>query len=207
MINIRCFMSLSVLFNGFVTSLSLIMAIGAQNAFVLKQGLKKEYVLSICLICAFSDSLLILAGVFGFGKFISGHQQIMTYAQWGGATFLVVYGVHHFYQAFSTKKSMCLDHHTVVSWFKIILFCLAFTWLNPHVYLDTVVLVGAISTQFEDHLLSFAIGAITASWLFFFSLGFGAQYLSAYFHNPRAWQALDILIALIMWYIAYHLII
>lgn len=206
MINIRCFMSLFVLFNGFVTSLSLIMAIGAQNAFVLKQGLKKEYVLSICLICAFSDSLLILAGVFGFGKFISGHPQIMTYAQWGGAAFLVVYGAHHFYQAFSTKKSMCLDDHTAVSWFKIILFCLAFTWLNPHVYLDTVVLVGAISTQFEDHLLSFAIGAITASWLFFFSLGFGAQYLSAYFHNPRAWQVLDILIALIMWYIAYNLI-
>ena len=197
---------LTVVVKGFFASLGLIVAIGAQNAFVLKQGLKQEYIFWICLICAFSDSLLILAGVFGFGQIISMHSGWVQIAQYFGAAFLFIYGAQHFYDALVKQKKINLAGNNPANFTKIILICLAFTWLNPHVYLDTVILIGAISTQFSGYKLYFAIGAILASWLFFFSLGYAAKFLRPFFQNPKSWKVLDLCIGVIMWMIAFSLL-
>ena len=192
---------------GFLVSMGLIVAIGAQNAFVLKQGLKQEHIFWICFICALSDAILILAGVFGFAKVIASHQSWISYAQYFGAIFLFLYGAQHFYQALTKRQSLDVSEKEETDLFKIILICLAFTWLNPHVYLDTVVLIGAISTQFNGDKLFFALGAISASWIFFFSLGYGARFLQPLFKDYRAWKVLDVLIGILMWGIAYSLIV
>ncbi|TCM67828.1 L-lysine exporter family protein LysE/ArgO [Acinetobacter calcoaceticus] len=193
-------------FQGFLVGLGLILAIGAQNAFVLKQGLKKQSVFLVCLVCALSDSILIAIGVLGFAKLISHYPQALVFAQYFGATFLLWYGAQHFYQAYSMPKLNTLDHVRQTKTWKIILICLAMTWLNPHVYLDTVMLIGAVSTQYESTKLYFALGAVTASWLFFFSLGYGARLLSPVFQSQKAWQVLDVIIGMVMWGIAISLL-
>ena len=189
---------------GFAIGLSLILAIGAQNAFALKQGLKKQHVFWVCLVCALSDSLLILLGVLGFSQLIQSHADLIVWAKYFGAAFLLLYGAQHFYQAIRHSESLALDEKEASSILKIILICLAFTWLNPHVYLDTVVLIGSISTQFVH--LPFALGAITASWIFFFALGYGAHFLLPMFNNSKAWQVLDVVIGMVMWGIAFSLL-
>lgn len=197
---------LTVVLKGFFSSLGLIVAIGAQNAFVLKQGLKQEYIFWICLICALSDSLLILAGVFGFGQIISTQSGWVQIAQYFGAAFLFIYGAQHFYDAFKKRKTIDLAGKNPENFIKVILICLAFTWLNPHVYLDTVILIGAISTQFSESRVYFALGAIFASWLFFFSLGYAAKFLRPFFQDPKSWKCLDMSIGIIMWFIAINLV-
>ena len=192
---------------GFFVSLSLIVAIGAQNAFVLKQGLKKQHIFWICLVCAISDSILIAAGVFGFSKLVVSHREWLNWAKYLGAIFLVIYGAQHFYQAFQSKNSIEDSSTNETQLLKILSICLMLTWLNPHVYLDTVVLIGAISTNFSETKLYFAYGAILASWLFFFGLGYGARLLQPIFKNYRAWKVLDTLIGVVMWGIAIGLII
>ena len=192
---------------GFAIGMSLIMAIGAQNAFVLKQGLKKQHVFLVCVVCAASDSILILLGVLGFSKVIQTHPEFVDWAKYFGATFLLVYGAQHFLQAFRASTGLKPSEKNESKLMKMLLICLALTWLNPHVYLDTVVLIGSISTKFETTALYFAIGAVTASWLFFFSLGFGARFLLPVFQNQRAWQILDFIIALVMWGIAISLLL
>lgn len=185
---------------------SLILAIGAQNAFVLKQGLKREFVFTVCLICALSDALLISAGVFGFGKFISQYPQILTVAKYAGALFLFAYGARNFASALKSNDGLLAKGEAVTSFGKVVALCVAFTWLNPHVYLDTVVFLGAISTQFNDKI-AFALGAMSASFLFFFGLGFGARLLEPIFRKPKSWQILDVIIGIVMWAIALKLLI
>lgn len=192
---------------GLAVGLSLIIAIGAQNAFVLKQGLKKQYVFWICMVCAASDSILILLGVLGFAKIIQTHPEFVDWAKYFGATFLLVYGAQHFIQAFKASSGLTPSENNESKLFKMIMICLALTWLNPHVYLDTVVLIGSISTKFESSAVYFAVGAVTASWLFFFSLGFGARFLLPFFQNQRSWQILDFMIGLVMWGIALSLLL
>lgn len=140
---------------GLGVGFSLILAIGAQNAFVLKQGLKREYVLSVCLICALSDSILIYLGITGFSKIVVEFPLITIFAQYFGAVFLFIYGLKSFYSAF--RKNTRLDPSRIekANIYRVLGTCLAFTWLNPHVYLDTVVLVGSISTNFTDELHTF----------------------------------------------------
>ena len=191
---------------GFAIGLSLIVAIGAQNAFVLKQGLKKQAVFWVCFVCALSDSILVVLGITGFATVIQLYPELVGFAKWAGAVFLVWYGLQHAIQAFQSNQSLHAGSQNEIQLSKIIIVCLALTWLNPHVYLDTVVLIGSISTQFEQTKLYFALGVITASWFFFFSLGYGARVLIPVFANPKAWKVLDVVIALIMWSIAISLI-
>ena len=191
---------------GLGVGFSLILAIGAQNAFVLKQGLKREYVFSVCFICALSDSILIYLGITGFSKIVGEFPLINIFAQYFGALFLFIYGLKSFYSAF--RKNTRLDPSRIekANIYRVLGTCLAFTWLNPHVYLDTVVLVGSISTNFTDELHTFAIGAILSSWIFFFSLGYGAKFLLPLFQNSISWKILDFLIGVIMWVIAINLL-
>ena len=191
---------------GFAIGLSLIVAIGAQNAFVLKQGLKKQAVFWVCFVCALSDSILVVLGITGFATVIQLYPELVGFAKWAGAVFLVWYGLQHAIQAFKSNQSLHASSQNEIQLSKIIIVCLALTWLNPHVYLDTVVLIGSISTQFEQTKLYFALGVITASWFFFFSLGYGARVLIPVFANPKAWKVLDGVIALIMWSLAISLI-
>ncbi|TDG15473.1 amino acid transporter [Seongchinamella unica] len=197
---------MNALVAGFSLSLSLILAIGAQNAFVLKQGLKKHHVFMVCGICALSDAILIVAGVAGFGALIASFPAIESIASLGGAAFLIAYGSRSLISAFTAEHALDPAGDATASAWKTALACLAFTWLNPHVYLDTLVLIGSISTQYSDKLM-FTAGAVAASLTFFFSLGYGARLLTPIFQQPRAWKMLDGLIALIMYAIAASLLL
>ena len=190
---------------GFALSLTLILAIGAQNAFVLRQGLRREYVFWVCLTCALSDALLIAAGVVGFGALAEAVPWFETAMRFGGAGFLIWYGFRNAQLAWRGGVALEVEGQSTISLRRAILTLLALTWLNPHVYLDTVVLLGSISAQYPDRL-SFGIGAVTASFVFFFALGYGARLLSPLFAIPRSWQVLDAIIALTMWAIAAKLL-
>lgn len=199
-------MTFSAYLYGMSVSFSLILAIGAQNAFVLKQGLKKEYVFTVCAVCALSDAILISAGVFGLGTLINQSPIIVTLAKYFGAAFLFWYGLKNFLSSFNPSSGLIANGQDVTSRGKTIALALAFTWLNPHVYLDTLVLIGTISAKFNDKL-SFGLGAISVSFIFFFSLGYGARILQPIFAKPKAWQILNFIIGIMMWIIALMLII
>ena len=188
---------------GFSLGFSLILAIGAQNAFVLRQGLRREHVFPIVLTCALSDALLIAAGVAGFGAQARAVPWLETVMRYGGAAFLIVYGGRAFLAAWRGGEVLEAGQ-AAGSLRKALLTCLALTWLNPHVYLDTVVLLGAVSAQYDDRL-GFALGAMTASFVFFFSLGYGARLLAPLFARPVAWRLLDLLVGAVMWGIAAKL--
>ena len=198
---------ISAAFTGFITGFSLILAIGAQNAFVLRQGLARAHVLWLCLFCAASDALLIAAGVLGFGAMVAlfpSLPQIMAYA---GAAFLAVYGLQRLIAAWRGDYALQLTGKTKALW-PTLATAAAFTWLNPHVYLDTLGLVGAVSTDFHGAALKWAFGsgAVAASFVFFFSLGYGARLLGPVMQSARAWRVLDTGIGLVMWALAIKLI-
>lgn len=199
--------SLNIFIKGLSVGSSLIVAIGAQNAFVLKQGLKQQYVFWLCLLCALSDSILIACGVLGFAEVMTASPILVTVAKYIGAAFLLGYGAKAFYAAFKSAQSIELGADHKRSLTQVLMTGIAFTWLNPHAYIDTIVLIGSISTQFHQDKLSFALGAIFASWVFFYSLGYGAQLLKPLFTNPKAWKVLDVLIGCTMWGIAISLLI
>ncbi|NCQ24282.1 MAG: amino acid transporter [Rhodobacteraceae bacterium CG17_big_fil_post_rev_8_21_14_2_50_63_15] len=190
---------------GFGLGLSLIVAIGAQNAFVLRQGLRREHVLAVVLVCALSDGVLVAAGVAGFGALtqaLPGLERVMRY---GGAAFLLIYGGRSFRAAW--RGGAVLEAGIGAgSLRRAVLSCLALTWLNPHVYLDTVVLLGSVSAQYEDRF-GFALGAVTASFVFFFSLGYGARVLAPLFRRPVSWRVLDVGVGAVMWSIAAGLVL
>ncbi len=191
---------------GFSLGFSLILAIGAQNAFVLKQGLRDEHVLLVCFICALSDALLILIGVSGFHVLVASFPALANIARLGGATFLFIYGLISFYNAFRLQEGLQPGEIKSNSAWQSALTCLAFTWLPRHVYLDTVVLLGSVSTQFSGQISWFAVGAMSSSFVFFFALGYGARLLRPVFAEARAWRILDFLIGCIMWAIALRLV-
>ena len=189
---------------GFVLGLSLIVAIGSQNAFVLKQGLRREHIFFICLFCAVSDALLISAGVAGFGAVTARYPQVINIAKSAGIIFLLGYGLQSLYASVRLSHALSTEGQVVSSLKKSLLLCFGFTWLNPHVYLDSVVLVGMVSTGASSKLV-FASGAVSASFFFFFALGYGAQFLRPLFAKPKAWNILDALVGLLMLYLAWHL--
>ena len=201
-------MELSVFFTGMTMGLSLIVAIGAQNAFVLRQGLRGEHVLAVCLACAASDAVLITLGVTSFGTISVWLPWLTPVMRYGGAVFLIWYGVKSLHAAVRSHAALMVDPSRAGSDLRRTLAaCLAITWLNPHVYLDTVVLLGTISSQFDGARVSFAGGAIMGSFLFFFALGYGARWLRPFFARPEAWRALEGGVALIMWTIAGKLLL
>lgn len=190
--------------SGFFLGFSLILAIGSQNAFVLRAGLRREHVLSLVLTCALSDAILVMVGVAGFGAVIEAFPNIIVAFRYFGAAFLCAYGVRSFYSAYRGNDGLVASGQSM-SWAAAITTCLVFTWLNPHVYLDTVILLGSASHQYADPWV-FGFGAVTASFTFFFALGFGARLLSGFFANPTSWRVLDVVIGLTMWTIAFELV-
>lgn len=190
---------------GFLLSLSLILAIGAQNAFVLRQGLRREHVFWVCLTCAIADALLIAAGVAGFGALAEAVPWFETAMRYGGAAFLLAYGTRAALSAWRGGEVLEAADENGQTLKRTILTLLAITFLNPHVYLDTLVLVGSVSAQYEDRL-AFATGAIVASVIFFFLLGYGARLLQPVFAKPVSWRILDALIAVTMWTIGIALL-
>jgi L-lysine exporter family protein LysE/ArgO len=176
---------------GLLLGFSLIVAIGAQNAFVLRQGLRREHVFAVCTVCALSDAILIAAGVTGFGALVTALPWLTPVMRYGGALFLSLYGLRSLIAALRNSAGLnpAADERKTLR--ATLLTCLAFTWLNPHVYLDTVVLLGSISSGYAGQRLAFATGAVTSSFLFFFALGYGARLLRPLFASPRAWRVLD----------------
>jgi L-lysine exporter family protein LysE/ArgO len=191
-------MSAPVFLAGFSLGISLILAIGAQNAFVLKQGLKQQHVFIVCLICALSDAILISAGIAGFGVIVQKFPLIEQIARYAGAAFLFFYAAVSFKTFFMTEHAMKAEGKEVGSAVTAVFTCLAFTWLNPHVYLDTVILLGSISTQYDGQQLAFGVGAVSGSFVFFFSLGYGAKLLIPVFKKPKAWKVLEFIIGFVM---------
>ncbi len=192
--------------NGFALGGSLIIAIGAQNAFILRQGLLRSNVFILCLIASMADALLILAGVAGFGTLINSSPTLLTIVTAGGAVFLLAYAALAAKRAWQ-PKIMEAAQQAAPTLARAITTLLAFTFLNPHVYLDTVVLLGGLSGSYEGQARAmFGAGAMVASFVWFFSLGYGARWLTPLFAKPSAWRVLDGLIALVMLLLALSLI-
>ncbi|OYX45289.1 MAG: amino acid transporter [Rhodobacterales bacterium 32-67-9] len=189
---------------GFQLSLGLIMAIGAQNAFVLRQGLRREHVLAVCLFCAGSDAVLIAAGVAGIGTLATVAPWFAPALRWGGVAFLLWYGARSFLAAW--RGGAALAAADGAQPLPQVLGLLAMiTWANPHVWLDTVVLIGSISVQYPGRSVEFGAGATLASFAFFLTLGFGARVLAPVFARPAAWRVLDAGVGVVMWTIAASL--
>jgi L-lysine exporter family protein LysE/ArgO len=192
---------------GFATAFALILAIGAQNAFVLRQGLMRQHVFWLCLFCAVSDALLIAAGVLGFGALVTLYPGFPRITALAGAAFLLAYGALRFRAALRGEDALTLTGKSATLW-PTLATAAAFTWLNPHVYLDTLGLIGAVSTQFAGaRKIAFGLGAATSSFVFFFGLGYGARLLAPLMQSARAWRVLDLGIALTMWTLAAGLIL
>jgi L-lysine exporter family protein LysE/ArgO len=192
---------------GFGTGGGLIVAIGAQNAFVLCQGVRRNHHLIIAVLCIVCDAVFISAGVIGFGRAISASAVLSQSVAWGGAGFLFVYGVGSLRSALRGGR-LDTSNPSVGSLRAVIIATLAVTLLNPHFYLDTVVLLGSVSSQFQgESLLYFWTGAVSASTLWFLSLSLGGQMLAPLFRKPIAWRVLDSLVCATMWTIAGSLIL
>lgn len=200
-------MHFSVYLTGLMIGLSLIVAIGAQNAFVLRQGLRNEHLFVVCLACALSDAVLITVGVTSFRQITVWLPWLEPVMRYGGAAFLFWYGAKSLYSAVRSSGALTVNGAKTSSLSKTLLTCLALTWLNPHVYLDTVVMLGTISTQYSGYEAWFASGAVTGSFLFFFALGYGATRLRPIFERPSAWRVLETVIAAVMWAIAFKLLV
>ena len=195
---------MQALIAGLVTGLSLIVAIGAQNAFVLRQGLARKHVLVIVTLCSLSDALLIILGVLGLGKAIEQLPQLLEVIRWFGVGYLIWFGIGSLRKAFRSE-SLEANNQQQSGLKKTVLTTLGLTFLNPHVYLDTVIFVGGLSHQFGTQTGYFTIGAIAASFLWFFALGFGASKLSPLMSKAVFWKILDSAIALVMFTLAITL--
>jgi len=198
---------LDVILKGYIVTFSLIVAIGAQNAYILKLGLLRQYVLLAVSLCIIFDFILIAAGVLGLGFFIKGNQVLINSIAIIGIVFLCFYAILSFKAAFKNESLKIDDQIKTNPLKKVITMLLVFTFLNPHTYLDTVLLIGGIGANISDDLkVYFLLGAVTASATWFTLLGFGARFLIPLFKKPITWKILDISIGIIMLLIAYSLI-
>lgn len=190
---------------GVLTSMSLIMAIGAQNAFVIRQSLTRQHVLPLVLICAIADATFIALGIAGLGAVIQGLPWLLEILRWFGVAYLTWFGINSLRSAF---KGQALDAGTADSKTlkQVVISVLGFTFLNPHFYLDTVILLGSIGNSFGESRWVFAAGATLGSIIWFFSIGYGARAASKYMSKPIFWKVLDIVIACIMFAIAILLV-
>lgn len=192
-------MLLSAAASGFVAAAGLIIAIGAQNAFVLRQGLQQGHVGLVVLVCMLGDIVLILAGVAGIGALVHQWPWLLQLLRFGGAAFLAIYGAMAAQRAIRGGGELTAAGAAKQHWRPVLLTVLAFTFLNPHVYLDTMVLLGSLSTRYPAEIRwAFALGACCASAAWFTLLGYGARLLLPVFKNPRAWRVLDSVMALFM---------
>ena len=190
---------------GFALGGSLIIAIGAQNAFVIRQGVLNQYVFWICLFCAVSDALLIWGGIYGLSAVLTVVPQLLVILRYGGVIFLLWYGIKAALRALHAQ-AMQDSAEKAQSIAAAIALCAAFTWLNPHVYLDTIVLVGSIANARPvGEQVPFAIGASLASLVWFFAIGYGAKVLRRPLSQPKVWRVIDLAIAAIMFWLAIKL--
>lgn len=189
---------------GFLTGLSLIIAIGAQNAFVIRQGLMRQHVLLIVAICAISDAALIFLGTGGLGTLIQSRPSLLEFIRWFGVSYLTWFGIRSLRSVFK-DQALETGAGTTIDRSKVIATCLALTFLNPHVYLDTVILLGSVANQFDEDKWVFALGASLASIAWFSTIGFGARAASRFMSKPIFWKILDSTIAAIMFSIALTL--
>ena len=193
--------------SGFLVGLSLILAIGAQNAFVLRQGLRREHVGAVVLACGLSDAVLMTAGVLGFGALSEAMPWLGNAMRLGGAAFLIVYGALRFRAALRGGAALMPTDATAAPLGRVLATCLLLTWANPHVYLDTLVLVGTLSAQYAPYSGYFGLGAVTASVTFFAALGYGARLLAPVFARPASWVVLEVVVGCTMWAIAAGLLL
>jgi L-lysine exporter family protein LysE/ArgO len=199
--------SISAALSGFSLGASFIIAIGAQNAFVLRQGLLRSHVFVICLLCALSDALLIAAGVGGLGTLVSRSPMLISVVTLGGAIFLAAYSVIAFRRSLH-PGAMRAGVSEGLGLKAAVATCLAFTFLNPHVYLDTVVLLGSLSAAYDGpDRVAYGTGAAIASFVWFFGLGYGARLLQPVFAKPAAWRVLDVIIGIVMGVLAISLVL
>lgn len=196
------------LVQGFGLSMGLIIAIGSQNAFVLRQGLKRERVFLVATVCFLCDAALIGAGAAGFGTLVASSPLALQVSLWGGSLFLFCYGLRAFRSALNPDTldaaggSAASGNAT-----RVILSTLALSLLNPHVYLDTVLLLGSLAARFSGVSRTlFALGAMTASLVWFYGIGYGARVLAPLFRKPAAWRLLDACVGITMWGIALSLV-
>ena len=189
---------------GFFAGLGLIVAIGAQNAFVIRQGLTRQHVFVVVAICAIADAALIALGIAGLGAIIQGLPWLLEGVRWFGVAYLTWFGIKSVRSAFKNEV-MDISGAQTTSLKKVVAAVLGFTLLNPHVYLDTVILLGSISNQFAEDRWVFGLGAMTASIVWFSSIGFGAKAASRFMSKPIFWRVLDSLIAVVMFSIAFYL--
>ena len=195
---------LSAFLSGFILSLSLILAIGAQNSFVLRQGLMNRHVFIVALFCSLSDALLIGIGVVGISLFLNNYIDLVSDWLFGiSAIWLAGYGILRLRDAVIGKSVLIAENSSVNGLVSTLSFLSVLTFANPHVYLDTVVLIGSVSQQFPDNTkFAYVLGASMASFVFFFSLAYGAKFLSPIMQKPIAWRILDSFIALVMFSLA-----
>ncbi len=196
----------SAAFTGATLGLTLIVAIGAQNAFVLRQGLRREHVGAIVAFCALADALLMLAGVAGLAQVLGKRPLLAFWLTVGGASFLLLYGLRALWRAARPGTLQAAQGQASITLAQALAQTAAFTLLNPHVYLDTVLLVGSVGAQMGDARWWFAGGAALSSVLWFTALGYGARWLAPVFARPRAWQVLDGLIGIVMLVLAAMLV-
>ncbi|WP_191487379.1 LysE/ArgO family amino acid transporter [Pseudomonas sp. FEN] len=191
--------------NGMLVAAGLIMAIGTQNAFVLAQSLRREHHLPVAALCVLCDAFLVTAGVFGLASVLAHNPTLLAFARWGGVAFLLWYGSLALRRAFSRQSLQQGPGQTVRSLRAVLLSALAVTLLNPHVYLDTVLLIGSLGAQ-QSEPGAYVVGAASASLLWFFSLALGAAWLAPWLARPATWRLLDLLVAIMMFSVAAQLI-
>jgi len=197
-----------IFINGLALSAGLIIAIGAQNAFLLNRALRNQHQYAIASFCSIADACLICLGIFGMGSLVQAQPNLLFWITWGGVGFLLLYGALSFRSAAKDHTMTRESGNSEYSLIKAITITASVSLLNPHAYLDTVVLLGGISTQYlGQEKLWFGAGAVSASFIWFFGLAWGAQWLMPLFKNPTAWRLLDGLIGLIMWGIAASLVV
>ncbi len=200
-------MDIAPFVQGFGMGMSLIMAIGAQNAFLLSQSIRQNHHIIVCIICILWDTILISLGVLGFGGFVIAHPQIQSAVTWGGILFLVLFGFRALHSAFKQHPFDVKIENVKRPLKSVILTTLAVSILNPHVYLDTVVLLGSISTNYVGITrYYFGIGAACGSIVWFSGLSICGRFLAPYFTKPLAWRVLDVIVCLIMWSLAAMLV-
>jgi len=194
----------TALLAGLLTGLSLIVAIGAQNAYVLRMGLLRQHVGLIVLICIASDIALISAGTAGVGTVVARASVVLSILRWIGVTYLAYFALSSWRRAFK-DESLAAATKAPGSTKQAVVTVLALTFLNPHVYIDTVLLLGSISNQYGDARWYFVLGASLGSLLWFTSLGYGARLMSAWMAHPRTWRILDVTIGVVIAIVAWRL--
>jgi len=198
------FYGVIALITGFFTGMSLIVAIGAQNAFVIKQGLLRSRVTLVVFVCSLSDALLIILGTGGLGTIIQSRPDLLDVIRWFGVIYLTWFGFKSVRSALR-NETLKASNQSAESWKKVLLTVLGMTYLNPHVYLDTVIFVGSLANQFESQRWYFALGACIASGIWFSAIGYGARSASHLMSKPLFWRVLDSAIAAIMFTLAITL--